>query len=569
MLRETVLVCAIIGALSAPQSSSPCSCSDETEEWWRDSFIYQIYPRSWKDSDGDGIGDLNGITSKLSHLKDLGVSGLWLSPVFTSPMVDFGYDIANFTDIDPIYGNLDGLTKLTAKAHSLNLKVILDWVPNHSSDEHPWFAKSIEGIKPYDEYYVWKDALIVNGTRQPPNNWLSVFLGSAWEWNERRQQYYLHQFAVRQPDLNYRSAALRKEMEDAILFWVARGIDGFRIDSLAYVYEDAKFRDNPVVNYGLPADDPDRLATTYTKDLPETYDLLQTWRDLLDAQGGSKKILLTEVYTTLPLQIKYYHYGSNVPFNFMFVVGLNNQSTALDFKRSIDEWTNSMPKGDYVANWVVDNHDNKRTSARFGIQRADQIGMLASILPGIGVLYNGDEIGMEDTPISWKDTVDTQGCSAGPDRYAQYSRDPERTPFQWDNSTSAGFSTSPTTWLPVNSNYKTVNLEAEKLDPRSHYSVFKKLVAAKKLPAISKGSSEVILATENVLSVIRRLSDSPPVVLLINFLNTPVTVDAAAWLNIPQTLRVYTSSVGSRIPTDVELNTTKLTLPGAASVILH
>uniref|UniRef100_A0A6V7LSA0 alpha-glucosidase n=1 Tax=Bracon brevicornis TaxID=1563983 RepID=A0A6V7LSA0_9HYME len=565
MLKQLLLFgCLLISTSSAPSSNL-------SEDWWRDTFIYQIYPRSFKDSDGDGIGDLTGITSKLDHLVDLNVSALWMSPIFTSPQEDFGYDIANFTDVDPIYGNLEELTKLTKEAHARGLKVILDLVPNHSSDKHPWFAKSIQRIKPYDEFYVWKDAKIINGTRQPPNNWLSVFFGSAWEWNEQRQQYYLHQFAISQPDLNYRSPLLRKEMENVFTFWADREIDGFRIDSLNYLVEDAEFRDQPEIpNTGLPSDDPDTQERIYTKDLPENYDILGSWRAILDSRKDRRYILLTEVYADLPLQVKFYDYGSNVPFNFMFVVGLNNKSTPLDFKRKIDEWNNNIPKGhDYMANWVVDNHDNKRTSDRFGIQRADQISMLAAILPGIGVIYNGDEIGMEDTFISWEDTVDTEGCSAGPDRYLQLSRDAERTPFQWDSTKNAGFSNGNRTWLPVNDNYKTLNLEAQKGNPTSHYNIMKKLIDSKKLPIIRDGSTEVVLATENVLTVVRRLEDNFPIVLLINFLSEPVTIDASAWLNIPTSMNVYVASVGSNIPFGATLDTTALTLPGAASVVLH
>ncbi|XP_014295849.2 alpha-glucosidase-like [Microplitis demolitor] len=543
--------------------------TNSSSEWWRDSFIYQIYPRSFKDSNGDGVGDLKGILEKIDHFVDMNVSAFWLSPIFQSPMVDFGYDISNFTAIDPIFGTIEDFNNLTEAAHKRGLKVILDWVPNHSSDDHPWFNKSVHRIKPYDDYYIWKDAKIVNGTRQPPNNWLSVFLGSAWEWNDIRQQYYLHQFAVRQPDLNFRNADLRKEMEDALVYWAKNGADGFRIDSMIFMYEDDRFLDEPVIpNTGKPANDPATLKHIYTVDQPETYDLLKSWRQKLDSLGGEKLIIMTEAYTSLPLTVKYYEYGSNVPFNFMFVTGLNNKSSALDFKRSIDSWLNSIPEGDYIANWVVDNHDNPRVANRLGPKRADELTMLAAVLPGVGVVFNGDEIGMIGAYIPWEQTVDPQACNAGLDNYLAVTRDPERTPYQWDNSTSAGFSSNNKTWLPVNPNYQSLNLANQKDDPESHYGIFKRLVALKSNDVIKKGDTEVLLATENVLSVIRRLPKQNPIVLLINFANKRVTFDAQAWLNIPSNMTVYAPSVGSNTKIGIKIGTSKISLPAAASVVL-
>ncbi|XP_034948196.1 alpha-glucosidase-like [Chelonus insularis] len=566
MLRTSVFLCLILQVLGKYLAFPDTQAA--TDEWWRNTFVYQIYPRSFKDSNGDGVGDLIGITNKLEHLADLNISALWLSPIYTSPMVDFGYDIANFTDIDPTFGTLSDFTKLVSKAKSLGLKVVLDFVPNHSSDKHVWFQKSVQRIKPYDEYYVWKDAKIINGTRHPPNNWLSIFQGSAWQWNEQRKQYYLHQFAVGQPDLNYRSAALNEEMKNVLRFWLNRGVDGFRIDTIPNLVEDARFLDEPKIpNTGLPDTDPGTLRHIYTADQNETYDVLKSWRAVLDATGGSKKIFLTEAYTSMNYLMKYYQYGSNVPFNFMYIATLNNRSSALDFKFTMDQYLNNIPPG-FSANWVVGNHDNHRVAWRFGEKRADQLTMIASVMPGIGVLYNGDEIGMIDRPMSWKETVDPAGCNAGPSRYNITSRDPARTPFQWDSTTSAGFSTSNKTWLPVHSNYKTLNLAAQKMDALSHYSVTKKLIALKRNPVVQNGSTQIILVGENVLGVVRRLPGLSPVVLLINFSDKPSTVDAAAWMNIPEKLNVYAGSVGSNIKPNTVMSTHPITLPGAASVVL-
>lgn len=568
MMSKSIVLCLLaVGTLRVD------AVSKDSKEWWRDTFIYQIYPRSFKDSDGNGVGDLNGITSKLEHLVDLNVSALWISPIYASPMADFGYDISNFTDIDPIFGKLSDFTNLTTKAKSLGLKVLMDFVPNHSSDKHPWFQKSIQKIKPYDEYYIWQDAKLVNGTRQPPNNWLSRFGKSAWEWNAQRGQYYYHEFVIGQPDLNYRSPALDQEMKKALTFWLDHGVDGFRIDAINFMFEDRRMLDEPVIpGTGLPADDWETLNHIYTMDQNDTYLVLKSWRKLVDDYANKTKsdakILLTEGYTTLPLVMKYYEYGSDVPFNFMFMSDLFNYSSAADFKRLIDRWMNAMPKGS-SANWVVGNHDNHRAASRFGAKRADQLSMLAAVLPGVGIIYNGDEIGMEDLWLSYNDTVDPAGCNVGPDRYELASRDPERTPYQWDDTLSAGFSKSNKTWLPVHPNYKTLNLAAQKRSVASHYSVFKKLVALKRQPIMSNGSLEVILVTEKVLGVARRLPGAVPVVLLINFSESSVVVDARTWMNIPEQLIVYTSSVDSKIPSSVRMDTSAVNLPGAASVILY
>ncbi|XP_020284643.1 alpha-glucosidase-like [Pseudomyrmex gracilis] len=562
MFRTSVFIAALV-ALTGSTSAQ--------KDWYKNSLIYQIYPRSFKDSNGDGIGDLNGITSKLEHIADIGADALWMSPIYTSPQADFGYDIANFTDIDKDYGTLADFDRLVAKAKSLGLKVILDFVPNHSSDEHEWFKKSIKRIKPYDEYYVWKDAKIVNGTRKPPNNWLSVFGGSAWEWNGERKQYYLHQFVKGQPDLNYHSPSLQREMRNVLTFWMNRGVEGFRIDAINHMYEDSRFLDEPKSGAsGLPDDDYDTLDHIYTKNLLETYEVLKTWRQVMDNHSinADKKMILTEAYTDLNLTILYYLSGSTVPFNFMFIAELNNKSSASDFKRLTDRWINNIPKGpEYVANWVVGNHDNHRAASRFGEIRADQLSMLSTILPGVSVIYNGDEIGMLDRNFTYKETKDPSGCNAGPDRYHLKSRDPERTPYHWDNSTSAGFSTSKDTWLPVHSNYKTLNLAAQKIAPVSHYKVFKALARLKKKPVIERGSLETVLVTEKILGVVRRHNASV-VALMVNFADTPVTVDARTWMNIPEQLIVYAPSVRSRLQAGSRADTTRITVPASASIVL-
>ncbi|XP_076294286.1 alpha-glucosidase [Lasioglossum baleicum] len=547
-----------------------CAPNNRTN-WFKNAVVYQIYPRSFKDSNGDGIGDLNGITSKLEHIRDLGVAALWLSPIYTSPQADFGYDIANFTDVDPDYGTLADFDKLVAKARTLGLKVLLDFVPNHSSHLHPWFVNSERRIKPYDEYYVWRNARIVNGTRSPPNNWLSTFQGSAWKWSDVRKQYYLHQFVDGQPDLNYRNQGLNQQMKNVLQFWLNRGVEGFRIDAINHMFEDTRFLNEPSANRpDLPVDDYDSLDHTYTKNQPETYQVLSSWRKLLDDHSNrtnsDRKVILTEAYAPHDLTIKYYNHGSNVPFNFIFMSDLNSKSTAAQFRLQINKWMASVPQGK-VANWVVGNHDNHRVASRFGSRRGDQITMLSMILPGVTVVYNGDEIGMIDRNFTYEETVDPAGCNAGPDRYYLKSRDPERTPFQWDSSTSAGFSNTTKTWLPVHSNYKTLNLAAQKTARVSHYKVFKALVALKKRPIIASGSVQVTVVATNILAVVRK-SGTSVATLLVNISARPVTINAKSSLDLPPQLWIYIASVESGLSTGTKVNTTSVLIPGAASVVL-
>ncbi|XP_071871306.1 alpha-glucosidase [Bombus fervidus] len=560
MFRLTITTCFLLFALSAAVDVN----------WYKNAIVYQIYPRSFKDSNGDGIGDLNGITSKLEHIKDIGATALWLSPIYKSPQVDFGYDISNFTDVDPTYGTLADFDKLVAKAKSLGLKVILDFVPNHSSPEHPWFKKSVQKVKPYDEYYVWRDAKIVNGTRQPPNNWLSNFGGSAWEWNDVRKQYYLHQFAAGQPDLNYRNKDLDQEIKDVFTFWMNRGVDGFRIDAINFMFEDVNFRDEPSANRtDIPSDDYDSLIHIYTLDQNETYNTLSSWRKLMNDHSNrtnaDPRLILTEAYTNHERTIKYYSSGSNVPFNFMFIMDLNNRSTAADYKNLIDKWVNTVPSGS-VPNWVVGNHDNHRVASRFGTGRANMIIQMAMILPGIAVIYNGDEIGMIDRPFTYNETVDPAGCNAGPTRYFVKSRDPERTPFQWDNSTSAGFSNSTKTWLPVHPNYKTLNLQAEKEATSSPYKLFKQLMNIKKRPVIASGSLNVAVLDKQVLGITRTLG-SETVIVMLNFGSEPVTVNARASLPVPPALVLHAINIDSHLRPGTMVFTNSITVPASASVM--
>ncbi|KAJ8682112.1 hypothetical protein QAD02_017904 [Eretmocerus hayati] len=540
---------------------------------WRNNIIYHVYPRSFKDSNGDGIGDLPGITSKLKHVKDAGADTLYLSPIYPSPMKDFGYDISNFTDISDEYGSLDDFDKLVDRARELGLKILLDFVPNHTSDEHEWFKKSIDRIAPYDDYYVWRDAKNgSNGEKLPPNNWLSHFGDSAWEWNEKRQQYYYHAFVAGQPDLNYRNPQVKQEMDEVLLFWLRKGVDGFRVDAPNFLFEDAELRDEPKSDLLVPATDYWSLYHIYTRSLNESHPIIASWRNLLDDYSSEShtntKYLILEAWSPMDHTMGYYNVGAD-PFNFMLLFNVSRNSTPSEFKKVISTWLNAIPDGE-VTNWIIGNHDNHRVASKYSKidERTNQMTMLAMILPGIVMVYYGDEIGMLDRKFTYEEGVDPYGCQAGRERFHLYERDSSRTPFQWDESTSAGFSNNTKTWLPVNENYKTLNLALQKKAENSHYKIFQALTSLKRFSPVLKSGTTEILATDDVLGIVRRLEGHRPITLLINFSDSLTKIDAQSWLNIPEGVVVYTASLGSGLEKGTTLNSSELDLKGAVSVLL-
>ncbi|XP_058793274.1 alpha-glucosidase-like [Phymastichus coffea] len=543
--------------------------------WWNNIVLYQIFPRSFKDSNGDGIGDLNGITSKLQYIKEF-ADAIWLSPIYPSPQNDFGYDISDFMDVHYEYGTLKDFDELVLKAKSLDLKVLLDFVPNHSSDQHEWFKKSIKRINPYTKYYVWQDGKkLPNGTRVPPNNWLSMFGGSAWEWNEERGQYYYHQFLKSQPDLNYNNPKLQIEMEKVINFWLKRGVDGFRVDAVSHLYEDPLLKDEPRSKESVPPDDYLYLVHNHTRDLDETYSIVNTWKELMDEYSKYhdriEKLGFMEVGgNDFSKTMKFYSVGVD-PMNFAFITDLKNDSTVADFKKIIDRWMSSMPLNK-IANWIVGNHDVARVASRFGSNgnRPDQFSMLSAILPGMTVLYNGDEIGMINSVFTYEETIDPAGCNAGPDRYQLKSRDPQRTPYQWDDSVSAGFSTNSKTWLPVNDNYKTLNLAQQKKLQVSHYKIVKALSDLKrKSPVLIKGDTRVYNVLDKVLVVVRRLSNYDPIVILINFTDEDLEIDGTLSIgNHSKKMLVYVASMNSDLESGQVVQMKKIYVPKASTVVL-
>ncbi|XP_018908637.1 maltase 2 [Bemisia tabaci] len=569
----------IAAALCVLLSSTRCellkAIPQRDLEWWERGIIYQIYPRSFKDSDGDGVGDLKGIVEKVGYLAKLGIKAVWISPIFKSPMADFGYDIADYRAIEQIFGTMQDLENLKDLLHENGLKLILDFVPNHTSDEHEWFKKSVSRQEPYTDYYVWQDAKVVNGRMFPPNNWLSDFGGSAWTWNEDRQQYFLHQFHPKQPDLNYRNPLVVQEMKDVLTFWMDRGVDGFRMDAVMTIFEDELLRDNPRSNNpdALPTDQ-QYLNPIYSRDQPETYDVIKEFRKLLDdysAKTNTVRFMATEAYSNITQTMKYYgtedEPGAHFTFNFLFITSLSQQSSARDFKRIIELWYSNLPIGKW-SNWVIGNHDQRRVASRYGIDMLDGLHMMQMVLPGTSVSYMGDEIGMEDTFIRWDQTLDPPALNAGPERYLRFTRDPARTPFQWGTCTSGGFSKNKKTWLPVNPRYWTHNLETEKRNKRSHFKNYQKLVALKEAPVIQFGNLKVYALTKWVLVITRSLPGHPTIIVIAN-LGTEFenTANLSSIAKLPETIKLNICSVNCAYVPGIMLYTDKIHLRPKAAMV--
>ncbi|CAL7944762.1 unnamed protein product [Xylocopa violacea] len=467
-----------------------------------------------------------------------------------------GYDISDFRDINPRFGTMQDLRNLLKKAKKLGIKVILDLVPNHTSDKHEWFQKSLDMNGKYADYYIWANCVKNGNVTTPPNNWVSVFNGTAWTWHEKRKQCYFHQFYPQQPDLNYNNPDVQEEMKEIMRFWLNVGIDGFRIDAVPHLFENKTLANEPVKSVtGAGKDDFVSRDHIYTKDQPDTYKLVQSWRDFVDEyaknENTSEKVLLTEAYTTLNNTLHYYKYGSNVPFNFNFIVGASATSNATDFKTIIDNWIAGTPSGD-VPNWVMGNHDRTRIGTRYP-DREDQMVMLEMILPGVAVTYYGEEIGMVDnTKINRTNGDFRDGC---------------RTPFQWNNSISAGFSSNPITWLPVNENYETLNLETEKTDPDSHYNIYKSLIKLRNSTLLKDGSLQTTVLKDLVLAVVRKDSKESAA-LLINFNNnSSVTVDLSGLMEHAKA-ELAMSSFKSGLKRNATYVLTNITIPAKASMIL-
>jgi alpha-glucosidase len=464
--------------------------------WWQRGVVYQIYPRSFQDSNGDGIGDLRGIMQRLDHLVALGVDALWLSPIQPSPMADFGYDVADYRDIDPIFGNLADFDALVAQAHARGLRVILDFVPNHSSDRHPWFLESrADRASPKRDWYIWRDPAPDGG---PPNNWLSHFGGGAWEWDQQTGQFYLHSFLAAQPDLNWRNPEVRAAMYDVLRFWLDRGVDGFRVDVLWLLIKDELFRDNPPNPGWKPGDSShDRLLDLYTADQPEVHGIIAEMRGILDSYD--QRLLIGEIYLPVERLVAYYGKelgGAHLPFNFQLIRAPWN---ATEVARIIQEYEAALPPGAWP-NWVLGNHDQSRIATRIGTAQARVAAMLLLTLRGTPTIYYGEEIGMQDVPIPpelVQDPAEKNQPGIG------VGRDPQRTPMLWDGSAHGGFTTG-RPWLPAGPEPFAATVEHLSREAGSLLSLYRRLIALRRdNEALTAGSIAEVSAEGEVLSFLR------------------------------------------------------------------
>lgn len=442
-------------------------------EWWKSGVVYQIYPRSFADSDGDGVGDLPGITGSLEYLTWLGVDAIWLSPIFVSPMADFGYDVSDYTDVDPLFGTLSDFEELTDRAHRLGLKVILDFVPNHTSFEHPWFVESSSSqSSPKRDWYIWADP--ADGG-VPPNNWRGLTKadepGSAWTWDEGTGQYFLATFSPAQPDLNWREPEVREAMLGVMRFWLERGADGFRIDMIDWLGKDAELRDDPPLPEIVETESDFALYAVRQLNRPETYDYIRLMREAVDEYGG---VAIGEVaYGLSPDRlVPYYGDGEllHLPFNFNLITLPLEAERVREF---VAEYDDALLEAGAWPNYCLGNHDNPRVS-RHGGRQARLATMMLLTLRGTPFLYYGDELSLENVEVPeqrrrdpWTNPLTGEG------------RDPERTPMQWSAGANAGFSVAEP-WLPVGAGYESQNVEAQKRDPGSTLSFNRALLGLRR-----------------------------------------------------------------------------------------
>jgi alpha-glucosidase len=511
-----------LALLIAPSAASAQAQSN----WWEKAVIYQIYPRSFADSNGDGVGDLNGITQHLDYLKDLGVDAIWITPFFPSPQVDFGYDISDYTGIDPQYGTMADFDRLMAEAKKRDIRVILDFVVNHTSDKHAWFIESRSSrTNPKAHWYVWRDA---KPNHQPPNNWRSIFGHSAWQWDPQREQYYYHGFYKEQPDLNWRNPEVRKAMYDAARFWLKKGVAGFRLDAVTTLFEDPKLRDEPILKPGKNAYGDPILTREYTDNLPEVHNVLRELRAVTNEFPGA--VLIAEAYlpNVRELVKMYGPRNDEVQLPMDTQLGFINQLSVPAFRARLKEAETQL-RGNMPL-LVLENHDNPRSLNRYGVngQPNPSIGkLLAALLLAprdAALLYYGEELGMVNhDPTRKEDVKDPIGRIGWP---KEKGRDGERTPMQWTSGTNAGFGTAKSTWLPVPPDYKTTNVEVEERDPNSLLSFYKALIRLRKEnAALHDGDFTLVNVNDNnVLAWLRKTKSGQSVMVALNFTSGAQTV---------------------------------------------
>ena len=523
----------LLVATSHAQQGQVAAASVSDQVWWKHAVIDELYPRSFADSNGDGVGDLNGITEHLDYLKSLGIDAIWIAPMYPSPQVDFGYDISDYEAVDPQYGTLADFDGLQAAAQKRGMRIILDMVLNHTSDKHKWFIESASSrTNPKADWYVWNSGIPVDspgvGDFQkkyehdglvPPNNWESFFGGSAWEWAPARRQFYYHKFYKQQPDLNWRNPQVEAAMFDVMKFWLRRGVAGFRLDAIPELFEDAQLRDERDLG-GTNAQGDPNLEEVRTANQPEMHDVLRRLRAMVDQFPGDR-VLIGETYPPNIAVLDSWYGGAahdelDLPMDML--VGFSDAKYSADhFRRTIGEAETELHGSQPLL--VFDNHDNERSIDRFGdgVHNTAIAKGLATILftsRATAMTYYGAELGMTtETPKRKEDVKDPIGITGWP---LEKGRDGERTPMQWTPGPQAGFSTNPQTWLPIAPNYKTVNVETESGDSNSLLNWYKKLIALRREnPALHDGSEVMIDKDDaNVLSYVRSRADGKAAVVV-------------------------------------------------------
>jgi alpha-glucosidase len=552
-LSRTILRCVMAAwmgvlALSAWGQTAAAKLATENttandHDWWKNAVIYEIYPRSFQDSNGDGIGDLNGITERLDYLKTLGVDAIWLTPCYPSPQVDFGYDVSDYENIDPQYGTLKDFDHLIAEADKRHIRILMDMVMNHTSDKHDWFLQSRSSRdSPYRDWYMWHDGKGETATDkgQVPNNWQSDFGHSAWDWDEKTRQYYYHKFYIQQPDLNWDNPKVHQAFKDIIAFWLKRGVGGFRFDAITTLFEDPNLIDDDIDldkdgkpsfnDYGDVA-----LKDTRTNNLPGTHAVMQemrAWTDTFDSgKFPGARVLIGETYLSNIAELAK-QYGTTDKPEFQLPmdtqVGFINKLDVAEFRARLNDVETGVNGN--MPLLLFDNHDNARLDARYGdgahdtdIQRVIATMLFAS--RGAALFYYGDEIGMKTTPPTRKEDVkDPVGLTGWP---KDKGRDGERTPMQWNANANAGFTGAGVTpWLPVPPNYVSINVKAEEGEAHSLFAWYQALIRLKKTnPALAQGDN-VMLDTANtkVLSWLRHAPGLHSVVVSVNFTAKAQTV---------------------------------------------
>lgn len=551
----------------SPGMSADPSRLQTNSRWPEGAIVYHVYPRSLQDSNGDGIGDLRGITSRLDYLKSLHIDALWLSPFYPSPMADFGYDVADYCNVGKIFGTLDDFRELLAAAGKRDMKVIIDLVPNHTSDEHPWFRASRQSLSNgYSDWYVWRNGHYdENGNRQPPNNWLDALTGrSAWQWDVGRQQYYLHSFHKRQPDLNWANPAVREAMKEVMRFWLDLGVDGFRVDAVYWMAKDPLLRDDAPNEEYIEGEDPlyEALKHDNSSGWPAVYSHLNELASVLKEETYQRKarFMVTEAYPERHNPVADYmafYEGVDpqvaAPFNFE---GVSLPWQAHAWHRFLKSFHDALLAESplCVASYAFGNHDKPRLVSRIGPESARSAAVMLLTLPGMAFIYYGEELGMQDVPIP-PDKIQDPAALGDPAK--DQGRDPQRTPMQWSADAYAGFSDATEPWLPVAADYKTVNVDVQTRDQASFLSLYRRLGSLRHtVPALRYGSIEVLDLKNPSTLAYRRSYKGDSLLVLINFVGKEVEIELGDVLGLAQLGDCLVSSLAD-MPT--------IAMPGAVN----